>query len=87
MRVVLDVVFSQLANSGIGRVWSSVLPDLAKYTDLDMVLLDRGSAPAISGIEKVDFPSYKMNTGTAADSFLIEKFCNELGAQVFTSTY
>ena len=28
-----------------------------------------------------------MNTGTAADSLLIEKFCKVLGAHVFTSTY
>jgi glycosyltransferase involved in cell wall biosynthesis len=87
MRVVIDGVFFQLVNSGIARVWSSVLPHLAKYTDLDLVLLDRGGAPAVSGIEKIDFPSYKMNTDTAADSFLIEKFCKVLGAHVFTSTY
>jgi glycosyltransferase involved in cell wall biosynthesis len=87
MKVVVDGVFFQLTNSGISRVWSSVLPHLAKYTDLDLVLLDRGSAPAVSGVEKVDFPSYKMNSGTAADSFLIEKLCKVLGADVFTSTY
>jgi glycosyltransferase involved in cell wall biosynthesis len=87
MRVVIDGVFFQLVNSGIARVWSSVLPHLAKYTDLDLVLLDRGGAPTVSGIEKVDFPSYKMNAGTAADSLLIEKFCKVLGAHIFTSTY
>jgi glycosyltransferase involved in cell wall biosynthesis len=87
MRVVIDGVFFQLDNSGITRVWSSVLPRLAKYSDLALVLLDRGSAPAVPAIEKVDFPAYKMNTGTAADSFLIEKFCKVLGAHVFISTY
>jgi glycosyltransferase involved in cell wall biosynthesis len=87
MRVVIDGVFFQLVNSGIARLWSSVMPHLAKHTDLDLVLLDRGRAPTISGIERVEFPSYKMNSGTAADSFLIEKFCKVLGADVFTSTY
>jgi glycosyltransferase involved in cell wall biosynthesis len=87
MRIVIDGVSFQLAKSGIARVWSSILPHLAKYTDLDLVLLDRGAAPALPGIKRLGFPSYKMNTGTAADSFLIEKFCKVLGAHVFTSTY
>jgi glycosyltransferase involved in cell wall biosynthesis len=87
MKVVIDGVFFQLAKSGISRVWSSVLPHLAKYTDMNLVLLDRGGAPAVSGIEMVDFPSYKMNNGTAADSFLIEKLCKLFGADVFISTY
>jgi glycosyltransferase involved in cell wall biosynthesis len=87
MRTVIDGVSFQLANRGIARVWLSILPHLAKYTDLDLVLLDRGNAPALSGIKRLGFPSYKMNTGTAADSFLIERFCKLLGAHVFTSTY
>jgi glycosyltransferase involved in cell wall biosynthesis len=87
MKVVIDGVFFQLARSGIARVWSSILPHLAKYSDLELVLLDRGNAPSLQGIERVAFPSYKMNAGTAADSFFIDKFCNALGARVFTSTY
>jgi glycosyltransferase involved in cell wall biosynthesis len=91
MRVVIDGVIFQLAGTGlastVARVWSSLLPHLSKYDDLELVLLDRGNAPGLMGIEKVAFPSYKMNTGTAADSFLIEKFCKELGGDVFISTY
>jgi glycosyltransferase involved in cell wall biosynthesis len=87
MKVVVDGVFFQLAKSGIARVWSSILPRLAKYADLQIILLNRGNAPSISGIEQIDFPSYKMNSNTAADSLLIDKFCKKLGADVFTSTY
>jgi glycosyltransferase involved in cell wall biosynthesis len=87
MKVVIDGVFFQLARTGIGRAWSSLLPRLLQYADLELVLLDRGNAPCLTGIENVAFPSYKMNTCAAADSFLIEKFCKALGADVFTSTY
>jgi glycosyltransferase involved in cell wall biosynthesis len=87
MKVVIDGVFFQLAGTGIARLWSSLLPHLSKCEDLELVLLDRGNAPYLMGMEKVAFPSYKMNAGTAADSFLIEKFCKELGADVFSSTY
>jgi glycosyltransferase involved in cell wall biosynthesis len=87
VKVVIDGVFFQLARTGITRLWSSLLPHLANYADLELVLLDRGNAPPLVGIQKVAFPSYKMDTGTAADSLLIEKFCNALGAQAFTSTY
>jgi glycosyltransferase involved in cell wall biosynthesis len=87
MKVVVDGVFFQLVNSGIARVWSSIVPHLAQYPDMHIVVLDRGSTPSFSGIERVPFPSYKMNSNTAADSLLIEKFCRAFGAQVFTSTY
>ena len=51
------------------------------------MLLDRGNCPAIDGIERVEFPSYKLTANTAADSLMIEKYCRELGADVFSSTY
>lgn len=87
MRVVVDGVGFQLSDASLTRIWSSVLPRLAKYSDLELVMLDRGNAPAFSGIEQVEFPSYSTDICNAADSFLIETFCKELGADVFTSTY
>jgi glycosyltransferase involved in cell wall biosynthesis len=87
MRLVVDGVFFQLAHTGIARVWSSILPRLANYSSLKIALLDRGNCPSIKGIEKVDFPSYKLHANSAADSFLIEKYCTELDADVFLSTY
>ena len=87
MKLLVDGVFFQLFSTGIARVWSSILPRLASYAGLQIVMLDRGNCPSIAGIERVDFPSYTMHANTAADSFLIDKYCSELGVDVFASTY
>jgi glycosyltransferase involved in cell wall biosynthesis len=39
-----------------------------------------------SGVERVEFPSYTW-TNTPEDSFLIDQFCRDVGADVFLSTY
>jgi glycosyltransferase involved in cell wall biosynthesis len=87
MKLVVDGVCFQLTYSGIARLWSSILPRLTRYPDLDIALLDRGNCPSFDGIEKVEFPSYKLTANTAAGSFVIEKYCRQLGADVFSSTY
>ena len=87
MKLVVDGVFFQLTYSGIARLWSSILPRLARYPSLDIVLLDRGNCPAFDGIERVECPSYTLNANTATNSLLIEKYCRKLGADVFSSTY
>jgi glycosyltransferase involved in cell wall biosynthesis len=86
MKLLVDGVFFQLNSTGITRVWSSILPRLASYPDLDIVLLDRGMSPSIDGIQRVEFPAYTFSN-TAADSFLIDECCREFGVDVFTSTY
>jgi hypothetical protein len=85
MKLVIDGVFFQTARRGIARIWSAVLPRLAAYSDLTIVMLDRGGCPSIDGIERVEFPSYTA-TDAAADSFLIDRFCEELNADLFMST-
>jgi glycosyltransferase involved in cell wall biosynthesis len=87
MKLVVDGVFFQLTCSGIARLWSSILPRLARYPGLDIVLLDRGNCPVFDGIESAECPSYTLNANTATDSLLIEKYCRKLGADVFSSTY
>jgi glycosyltransferase involved in cell wall biosynthesis len=87
MKLVVDGVFFQLTNTGIARVWSSILPRLACYPDVEIVLLDRGNCPSIDRVQRINFPSYTMNAYTAADSLLIDDYCQELGADVFSSTY
>ena len=86
MNVLIDGVFFQLANTGIARVWRSVLPQLAKLPDLTITMLDRGNCPDIDGIRKAQFPSYKDKHNTA-DSQLIQRMCAEFSADVFISTY
>ena len=82
MKLVVDGVFFQLTNTGIARVWSSILPRLACYPDMEIVLLDRGNCPSIDRVQRINFPSYTMNAYTAADSLLIDDYCQELGADV-----
>ena len=86
MKLLVDGVFFQLASTGISRVWSSILPRLASYPNLEIFMLDRGKTPAIDGISPIKFPSYTFSN-TAADSFLIDEYCHKLGIDVFTSTY
>lgn len=86
MKLLVDGVFFQLAQSGIARVWSALLPRLARNCDLDIALLDRGSAPNVEGVRRIAFPAYN-GKSTAADSFLIEQIGMDFGANVFISTY
>lgn len=89
MKLLVDGVSFSLASidGGISRIWSSILPRLNCLSGLEVALLDRGNCPVFSGVERVEFPSYKLTANTAADSFLIEKYCRELGADVFLSSY
>lgn len=86
MRVLVDGVFFQLAKSGIARVWSSCLSRLAAYPEVEITILDRGACPDFAGVRRIPFPSYSARS-TADDSFLIEKISDQIGADVFTSTY
>lgn len=86
MRLVVDGVAFQLGQRPSSRVWSSLLPRLAAHHDIDLFLLDRGASPVVSGAKLLHFPSYNW-TNTAADSMLIEQFCQSVEADVFMSTY
>ena len=89
MKLVVDGVFFQLTRGalGIARIWSSLLPRLADRRDVEITLLNRGDSPAFDNIQRIDFPSYTILANNAADSFLLDKVCRELGADVFASTY
>jgi glycosyltransferase involved in cell wall biosynthesis len=86
VKLLVDGVFFQLASSGIARVWSSVLPRLAERNNLDVFVLDRGGFPKMAGVTVVPFPSY-VDRYTADDSFLLQRMCDHLQINVFTSTY
>jgi glycosyltransferase involved in cell wall biosynthesis len=86
MRVVVDGVFFQLNNTGIARVWESVLRILAARGGMTIFLLDRGGAPTINGITNVPFPNYQ-SAYVVADSLHLQSVCDTLQADVFTSTY
>jgi glycosyltransferase involved in cell wall biosynthesis len=86
MKLLVDGVCFQLAETGISRVWLALLQRLAKLPNLEIALLDRGNCPSIGGIDRVEFPSYTLHAYTAADSIALEQHCRRLGADIFSST-
>ena len=86
MKLLVDGVFFQLAQSGIARLWRSILPALAVRDDLDVMILDRGGLPPLAGVTRIPFPAYK-DLYTADDSELIQRICDFYAIDVFTSTY
>ena len=86
IKLLVDGVFFQLSNSGIARVWGSVLELLTADERFQIYFLDRGKAPAIPGIEYIPFPSY-LATNCPADSLLIQDICDFYQIDVFSSTY
>src|SRR5713226_6456736 len=86
IRLLVDGVFFQLSDSGISRVWRSVLKLLAPSSRFEIYMLDRGNAPNIDGIIRIPFPSYHYGH-CATDSILIQKLCTHVRADAFTSTY
>lgn len=85
-RLLVDGVFYQLNNTGIARVWSSILPIIAARGDIEVMMLDRGNAPELPGVRRIPFPRYTFAYG-ADDSALVQKVCDHYRADAFTSTY
>ena len=85
-RLLVDGVFFQMTNTGIARVWASVLELLGRDERFEVYLLDRGNAPEIAGVRYVPFPAYQFQY-CPADSQLIQKVCGHYAIDVFTSTY
>ena len=87
-RVIVDGVFFQLYNTGIARVWRSLLEewvhqDFAKH----IIVLDRaGTAPKIPGITYCPVPAYDYDN-TEGDREMLQQVCDELEADLFISTY
>ncbi|WP_373544173.1 FkbM family methyltransferase [Chamaesiphon sp.] len=86
--VAIDGVFFQLYRTGIARVWKSLLEEWAN-TEFGnhLVVLDRvGTAPKVEGISYYQIPAYDYNN-TDADREMLQQVCDELGAELFISTY
>lgn len=85
-RLLVDGVFFQMTNTGIARVWASILELMARDPRFELFLLDRGDAPSIEGITAIPFPSYRFQY-CVADSEMIQNLCDLHEIDVFTSTY
>lgn len=87
-KIIVDGVFFQLYQTGIARVWRSLLEQwvedgFAKH----LVVLDRaGMVPKISGIRYRAVPPYDYNN-TDADREMLQQVCDAEGADLFISTY
>ena len=86
IRLLVDGVFFQMANTGIARVWASILELMARDPRFELFLLDRGGAPAVEGVTSIPFPSYRFQF-CVADSEMIQNICDLYRIDVFTSTY
>jgi glycosyltransferase involved in cell wall biosynthesis len=87
-KIAIDGVFFQLYNTGIARVWKSLLEE---WTNTEfgkhIILLDRaGTSPKIEGISYYQIPAYDYNN-TDTDRQMLQQICNDLGAELFISTY
>ncbi|HIK09058.1 MAG TPA: glycosyltransferase family 4 protein, partial [Oscillatoriaceae cyanobacterium M33_DOE_052] len=86
--ILIDGVFFQLYNTGIARVWRSLLQEwsnqeFAKH----IVVLDRvGTAPKMPGIRYRTIPAYDYDN-TDVDKQMLQEICDEEGADLFISTY
>jgi glycosyltransferase involved in cell wall biosynthesis len=87
-QIMIDGVFFQLYNTGIARVWKSLLEEWANTEfGSHLVVLDRaGTAPKVEGISYYQIPAYDYNN-TDADRAMLQQVCDELGADLFISTY
>ena len=88
LTILIDGVFFQLANSGIARVWQSLLQEWVKNGFAKhLILLDRdNTAPQITGINYQLIHRYEENN-SAEDSFLLQEMCDRYEANLFISTY
>ena len=89
-KIVLDGVFFQFGdNSGIARVWSSLLQQWSGTPfGQSLVILDRnGAVPKYDGVGSyIPFKQY-YSRSSAAETFLLEEVCRQQGADLFMSTH
>lgn len=87
-RIVVDGVFFEINNTGIARVWASVLAEWAKggFAKHIVVVDRKGTAPVIPGVRYRALQSYQYDY-TALDSQVLQAICDEERADLFISSY
>jgi Glycosyl transferases group 1 len=86
--IIVDGVFFQLYQTGIARVWKTLLEEWSKTGFREnIIVLDRvGTAPQIPGIRYRQIPAFDVDD-LDGDRQMLQEICDEEGADVFTSTY
>jgi glycosyltransferase involved in cell wall biosynthesis len=59
---------------------------MAALSEHNFYMLDRGNAPDVPGVTNIEFPAY-LDRDAPADSTLIQRMCDHLKIDAFTSTY
>lgn len=87
-KIVIDGVFFQMYQTGIARMWSSLLQTwAADGFARNLIVLDRGnSAPKFPGVRyrAMDLYDYRR---TEHDRRVVQTICDQEAASVFISTY
>jgi len=86
--LVIDAVFFQLYQTGIARVWRSILNQWANTEfGKHIVILDRGqTAPQIPGLRYRTIPPFSYQN-LEGDRQLLQQICDEENADLLISTY
>jgi len=90
-KVGIDLVFFQYADTGIAKVWESLLNFLAEDPIRDsIVLFIRKDSPFVPGVARsfhsVELPSYDADN-KEQDAHLVDWACDQEDVAVFVSTY
>ncbi|MEI6444870.1 MAG: glycosyltransferase family 1 protein [Nostocales cyanobacterium ELA583] len=86
--ILVDAVFFQLEQTGIARIWQSLLQEWANNGFAKhIIVLDReGTIPKISGIKYRTIPYYDYNN-TDVDRKMLQQVCDQEDADLFISSY
>ena len=86
--IIIDGVFFQFGQSGITQVWLSLLKEWVNTGFAEhLIILDRNdTAPKISNINYYPIHAYTYYQ-TVEDSQKLQDICDEVGANLFISTY
>ena len=89
--ILFDDVFFNIANSGIARVWRSILTelsssDLLESRNLKLIILNRSGALNDLNFESVLFPQYNFSH-PAMDREILSKVCMNYEVDLFVSSY
>lgn len=85
IRLLIDGVAFQPDRPAALPFWRPLIEALAQRIGLEVLLLDRGGAPAIERVTMLPFPAY-LTQDCAADSLLIQRMCDLYRVDVFGST-
>jgi glycosyltransferase involved in cell wall biosynthesis len=91
MKILFDAIFFEFANTGIARVWASVLNEWNTSginKQHEIYILDRSEkVPRISNFFYIPFCGSKGYQFSGTDSISIQHICDDLQIDVFVSSY